>query len=239
MLQIVLLPQNEQRDCCPDLLLCGVTGEGGKRWPRPTSVTQNLLKHLESPSAETPKVFASLLLCSSITLTGNLYTGVGTRDRAPLVSLPIPSDSLWPISLGCWGFSDSTLPLVMCVLTPVLMEATGLDGAPISSKNGKQSQPHHQRGLTAECTLHHPWPTTSRPGFLPQCPANPQACVTFHIHQRVIAHLLCAGRTCEYTKILALPELTFQWGWRGGEMDEKLSKACRVLEGHQKMGKES
>lgn len=60
----------------------------------PTLVTRSLLKDLESPSADTPKVFACLLLWSSITLTRGLYTGVGTRDRTSLLSLSIPSDSV-------------------------------------------------------------------------------------------------------------------------------------------------
>lgn len=68
---------------------------------------------------------------------------------------------------------------------------------------------------------------------------NTQACDTFHIHRRVIAHLLCARRTCGCTKILALAELTFQWGWQGGETGKKVSKAYSGLEANKDMRKEN
>lgn len=39
--------------------------------------------------------------------------------------------------------------------------------------------------------------------------------------------------------ILALAELTFQWGWWGGETDKKPSKVYSAFEGNEDVGKEN
>lgn len=167
MFQILSSARYEQGDHCPDLFPCTVTGEGCERLPPVLlwswGVCSNcLLKPLRS----------FLLLWSPSILTLNLYLGVRTRDRASLLSLLIPSDSVWLNSPVCWGFSDSTLALTMCVLMPVLVDIKGLDVAPISNKMEKQSQPTTRLGLPADGMLRHPWPTISHTGFLHQCPAK-------------------------------------------------------------------
>lgn len=92
------------------------------------------------------------------------------------------------------------LPSTMCILRPVLTDRKGLNVVPISNKKEKQSQPHHQRGLTAvsiHVILGHPSHTPSEgPARL-----GTHKHVINSIFFRVIAHLLCARHTYECTKI--------------------------------------
>lgn len=130
----------------------------------------------------------------------------------------------------------------MCVLGPVLMDTEGPEGVPISNKMEKAKPALPPRG---------PRRRANAPSSLANCPTrwvppsvsgkvgNPQAWDTFHVHQRVFAHLLCARRTCECAKILALAEPVFQWGWRGGETDKTPSEAYSVSEGNKDAGKEN
>lgn len=90
---------------------------------------------------------------------------------------------------------------------------------PISNKKEKQSQPHHQRGLTAvsiHVILGHPSHTPSEgPARL-----GTHKHVINSIFFRVIAHLLCARHTYECTKILDLWNLRVSRG-SGGRQTEK------------------
>lgn len=161
MFQILsLAPVCTEGDRIPNLFLRGLTSEGyGEIATCPTSIMKSLSKHPKSPSAETPEVFACLLLWSPVTLTLDPFTGTRTRDRASFHLLSIPSSHF-----------GSSLLAVEAPLTPDAAthpayvfsgqsSGTERDSMQLRFLTGPKSKASFtpERHHCSEPTLGHPW----------------------------------------------------------------------------------